>query len=66
MSRTIAMKVEMRGGKREGAGRKAQGRSAVIYARVCPLVAEKIKAEANERGWSIGEVIESFYLDSDM
>jgi hypothetical protein len=56
----------MRGGKREGAGRKAQGRSAVIYARVCPLVAEKIKAEAQQRGWSIGEVIESFYLDSDM
>jgi predicted HicB family RNase H-like nuclease len=50
----------MRGGKREGAGRKAEGRSAVLYARVQPRIAERIKAESQAQGISIGEVIEQY------
>lgn len=48
----------MRGGKREGAGRKSEGRTAQLNIRVTPAYAERIKQVAKDKGISQGQLIE--------
>lgn len=47
-----------RGGKREGAGRKAKAPREVLYARVAEGTVEKLRAMAEAQGCTVGEVIE--------
>jgi hypothetical protein len=51
------------GGKRKGAGRKAElptGKRELISARVEPSTAEKLKAEAKRRGVTVGRIIDEW------
>lgn len=47
------------GGKREGAGRKRKP-TEVMYIRLTPEIAKRVKEEAKEHGCSVGDVIESY------
>lgn len=53
------MKNNSHGGKREGAGRKRKP-TEVIYIRLTPEIAKRVKEEAKEHGCSVGDVIESY------
>ena len=50
----------MRGGKREGAGRKSRGKTVVLSLRILPEYAERIRAEAEEYGVPTGEIVERY------
>ena len=52
------------GGKREGAGRKSKGNE-IMQIRISPDVAKRIRREAEERGCSLGDIIE-YYIQSEM
>lgn len=47
------------GGKREGAGRKSKGNE-IMQIRISPDVAKRIRREAEERGCSLGDIIEQY------
>lgn len=47
------------GGKREGAGRKRKP-TEVMYIRLTPEIAKRVKEEVKEHGCSVGDVIESY------
>ena len=47
------------GCKREGAGRKRKP-TEVMYIRLTPEIAKRVKEEAKEHGCSVGDVIESY------
>lgn len=47
------------GGKREGAGRKRKP-TEVMYIRLTPEIAKRVKEQAKENGCSVGDVIESY------
>lgn len=50
----------MRGGKREGAGRKSRGKTVVLSLRILPEYAERIRTEAEECGVPTGEIVERY------
>lgn len=50
----------MRGGKREGAGRKSRGKTVVLSLRILPEYAERIRTEAEEYGVPTGEIVERY------
>lgn len=50
----------MRGGKREGAGRKSRGKTVVLSLRILPEYAERIRAEAEQQGVPTGEIVERY------
>lgn len=50
----------MRGGKREGAGRKSRGKCVVLSLRILPEYAERIRAEAEKQGVPTGEIVERY------
>lgn len=54
-------RIEKRGGRREGAGRKRKS-TEVMYIRLKPEVAKRVRDEAQSRGCSVGDVIESYIL----
>lgn len=54
-------KVEKRGGRREGAGRKRKP-TEVMYIRLSPDVARRVRDEAQSRGSHVGDIIESYIL----
>lgn len=50
----------MRGGKREGAGRKSRGKTVVLSLRILPEYAKRIRAEAEQYGVPTGEIVERY------
>lgn len=52
-------KCNNHGGKREGAGRKSKGNE-IMQIRISPDVAKRIRREAEERGCSLGDIIEQY------
>lgn len=52
-------KVEKRGGRREGAGRKRKP-TEVMYIRLSPDVARRVRDEAQSKGCSVGDIIEAY------
>lgn len=52
-------KVGKRGGRREGAGRKRKP-TEVMYIRLSPDVARRVRDEAQSKGCSVGDVIEAY------
>lgn len=54
---TCSMSTNNHGGKRPGAGRKKEGKE-VLYIRVTPESAERIRAVAKEQRCSLGEAVE--------
>lgn len=50
----------MRGGKRDGAGRKSRGKTVVLSLRILPEYAERIRREAEERGVPTGQIVEEY------
>lgn len=50
----------MRGGKREGAGRKSRGKTVSLFLRILPEYAERIRAEAELYGVPTGEIVERY------
>lgn len=53
------MKNNSHGGKRDGAGRKRKP-TEVMYIRLTPEIAKRVKEQAKENGCSVGDVIESY------
>lgn len=49
-----------RGGKREGAGRKAKSPREVLYVRVAEGTVAKLREIAKQRGCAVSDVIEIF------
>lgn len=52
-------KCNNHGGKRDGSGRKRKP-TEVMYIRLTPEIAKRVKEQAKEHGCSVGDVIESY------
>ncbi|MBQ2239589.1 MAG: hypothetical protein II322_02100 [Alistipes sp.] len=52
-------RIEKRGGRREGAGRKRKS-TEVMYIRLTPEVARRVRDEAQSKGCSVGDIIEAY------
>lgn len=55
----------MRGGKREGAGRKSRGKTVVLSLRILPEYAERIRREAEERDVPTGAIVEMYMRERE-
>lgn len=63
MKLTMESNKNVRGGRRPGAGRKISGtgKRVTLSARVDPVTLSEVKKIAKESGYSIGQVLDSFF-----